>query len=339
MRKIEIKDLGGGNSNILYFHPYLGKRFPIWLIFFKGDWNCQPVKDAWMCLIKRNYAQQDRDQSDEGGAADDAFLWQLGAASQKKRSLKRPQFPFGNGRVVAWYGRKIVCHPKIGGKITGIDVPSGGTLEKKSMATVSESCWKPQRRESRIAWVYSSKMTSNKKDDHSQDTRYPRVIINCFTTMVLGYSTKSGNSFCLSFGDDDAVFIHLGTLMVILWMHHHHHHQSCFFFRLSIKWHWQLWVQYGSMILTVVSGQKRWFVEPSHFLPVSMAHIGLKIPQVWRWIHLLLWHWHPGLTALFFKMAGVTNQNPPIHVPSWELTYPIKNYFWRWFSFSQGGIC
>ena len=88
MRKIEIKDLGGGNSNILYFHPYLGKRFPIWLIFFKGDWNCQPVKDAWMCLIKRNYAQQDRDQSDEGGAADDAFLWQLGAASQKKKKFE-----------------------------------------------------------------------------------------------------------------------------------------------------------------------------------------------------------------------------------------------------------
>ena len=24
---------------------------------------------------------------------------------------------------------------------------------------------------------------------------------------------------------------------------------------------------------------------------------------------------------------------------SWELTYPIKNHFWRCFSFSQGGIC
>ena len=47
-----------------------------------------------------------------------------------KTRLKRPQFPFRNGRVVAWYGRKIVCHPKIGGKITGIVVPSGGTLGK-----------------------------------------------------------------------------------------------------------------------------------------------------------------------------------------------------------------
>ena len=29
----------------------------------------------------------------------------------------------------------------------------------------------------------------------------------------------------------------------------------------------------------------------------------------------------------------------PFLVPSWELTYPIKNHFWRWFSFSPGGIC
>ena len=26
-------------------------------------------------------------------------------------------------------------------------------------------------------------------------------------------------------------------------------------------------------------------------------------------------------------------------IPSWKLTYPKKNAFWRWFSFSQGGIC
>ena len=26
-------------------------------------------------------------------------------------------------------------------------------------------------------------------------------------------------------------------------------------------------------------------------------------------------------------------------LPFRELTYPIKNHFWRWFSFSQGGIC
>ena len=28
--------LGGGNSNIFYFHPENWGRFPFWLIFFKG---------------------------------------------------------------------------------------------------------------------------------------------------------------------------------------------------------------------------------------------------------------------------------------------------------------
>ena len=28
--------LDGGISNIFYFHPYLGKMNPFWLIFFKG---------------------------------------------------------------------------------------------------------------------------------------------------------------------------------------------------------------------------------------------------------------------------------------------------------------
>ena len=26
-------------------------------------------------------------------------------------------------------------------------------------------------------------------------------------------------------------------------------------------------------------------------------------------------------------------------IPSWELTYPFPRQFWRWVSFSQGGIC
>ena len=82
-------------------------------------------------LEKRNYAQQDRDQSDEGAAADDAFLWHLGAAR-----LKRPQFPFGNGRVVAWYGQKIVCHPKIGGTSLSDCCAIRWNFGKKNMATV-----------------------------------------------------------------------------------------------------------------------------------------------------------------------------------------------------------
>ena len=38
-----ISFLGGGNSNIFYFHPELWGRFPFWLIFFQMGWNHQPV--------------------------------------------------------------------------------------------------------------------------------------------------------------------------------------------------------------------------------------------------------------------------------------------------------
>ena len=34
--KKPAKELGGGNSNIFYFHPENWGRFPFWLIFFKG---------------------------------------------------------------------------------------------------------------------------------------------------------------------------------------------------------------------------------------------------------------------------------------------------------------
>ena len=27
------------------------------------------------------------------------------------------------------------------------------------------------------------------------------------------------------------------------------------------------------------------------------------------------------------------------YIPSWELTYPSPKHFWRWFSFSRGGMC
>ena len=36
-----------------------------------------------------------------------------------------------------------------------------------------------------------------------------------------------------------------------------------------------------------------------------------------------------------FKRRNAAEKN----IPSRELTYPQKMAFWRWFSFSQGGIC
>ncbi len=41
--------LGGGNSNIFYFHPYLGKMNPFWLRFFR--WVVQPPTSYSMMVI------------------------------------------------------------------------------------------------------------------------------------------------------------------------------------------------------------------------------------------------------------------------------------------------
>ena len=40
-----------------------------------------------------------------------------------------------------------------------------------------------------------------------------------------------------------------------------------------------------------------------------------------------------------FEIYPSTKAIPNRNIPSRELTYPIKMAFWRWFSFSQGGIC
>ena len=68
-----------------------------------------------MCSKKTELPQQDRDQSDEGAAADDAFLWHLGAASQKNTFETAPISVWKVSSGVAWYYSEMLCHPKIGG--------------------------------------------------------------------------------------------------------------------------------------------------------------------------------------------------------------------------------
>ena len=47
---------GGGNSNIFYFHPYLGKMNPFWLYnIFQMDWNHQPVIHDTSNQIRRRF--------------------------------------------------------------------------------------------------------------------------------------------------------------------------------------------------------------------------------------------------------------------------------------------
>ena len=48
-------------------------------------------------------------------------------------------------------------------------------------------------------------------------------------------------------------------------------------------------------------------------------------------------HWSPGSCCVFSSFPQwVPSQKK---IPCRELTYPLKMAFWRWFSFSQGGIC
>ena len=43
VHQIKTNPLGGGNSNIFYFHPENWGRFPFWLVLFKWGWfNHQP---------------------------------------------------------------------------------------------------------------------------------------------------------------------------------------------------------------------------------------------------------------------------------------------------------
>ena len=39
------------------------------------------------------------------------------------------------------------------------------------------------------------------------------------------------------------------------------------------------------------------------------------------------------------QISWVTLHEWIIKLPSWKLTYPFPNHFWRWFSFSKSGIC
>ena len=81
--------------------------------------------------------------------------------------------------------------------------------------------------------------------------------------------------------------------------------------------------------------------NPHRRYEIVFALRWLKKPVTWgvdsHMSHILLWiiyPWNPNKTQ--WKMIkGFAS----LEIPSRELTYPQKMAFWRWFSFSQGGIC
>ena len=49
--------------------------------------------------------------------------------------------------------------------------------------------------------------------------------------------------------------------------------------------------------------------------------------------------WVPTRTSFLYNRVISTSMIMQGRVPSRELTYPLPRQFWRWFSFSSGGIC
>ena len=84
------------------------------------------------------------------------------------------------------------------------------------------------------------------------------------------------------------------------------------------------------------------FVSHTGDMKLLFAHRWLKqTPVTWgvdsHMSHILLWIIYPwNLNKTQWKIIkGFAS----LEIPSRELTYPQKMAFWRWFSFSQGGIC
>ena len=90
----------------------------------------------------------------------------------------------------------------------------------------------------------------------------------------------------------------------------------------------------------VVDGNIRKKNSPS--LGIGLNH------QIIRWSEVANWPKINGTRSFQTCQTTDGEQSPKardvwkkggVWLPSWELTYPIKSHFWRWFSFSPGGIC
>ena len=95
---------------------------------------------------------------------------------------------------------------------------------------------------------------------------------------------------------------------------------------------------------------------PQNRIFTRKCRVSIKPQFRWWWI---LWYFFAGGTVgqldngklVVFGIPGIPSwkgylgvypdskpkSNSP--VPTWELTYPISRQFWRWFSFSEAGIC
>ena len=80
---------------------------------------------------------------------------------------------------------------------------------------------------------------------------------------------------------------------------------------------------------------RRWFPNISHILDLTQRARARQNDRISKFI--LIFNCSR-LTATRLSLLLKDNCSTK-YIPSRELTYPPKMAFWRWFSFSQGGIC
>ena len=110
----------------------------------------------------------------------------------------------------------------------------------------------------------------------------------------------------------------------------------------------------------------RWLLWHLKWRQIPMVVIDMGIPinptrhltapsRTYRSRKILTWRWRNTLTRRIRGERGKDRKRRSVfdvstvqgnvqlhaisHLISWELTYPLSRAFWRWFSFSTGGIC
>ena len=144
------------------------------------------------------------------------------------------------------------------------------------------------------------------------------------------------------------------TIVCSFWLHHHWWFLDGFFFQPKKKETSQqiFWntpkktttniYKYQDFVTATLQSEIRFRSPLSWFLDFLMLH-GTLCRGRCTWSD-----WDPEIAVTcqaFLEVIGDfwwgsrRNKHRVKSIASRELTYPIRSHFWRWFSFSQGGIC
>ena len=115
---------------------------------------------------------------------------------------------------------------------------------------------------------------------------------------------------------------------------------------LFSRWVWWLWIPILWYLYIYISIQLNWQEAALTMLPERLVGFYSSLLGFFFWgggNHFFEFtrYIHTYKTRIYYCtyiiLISINISN--IHIPSRELAYPPKMAFWRWFSFSQGGIC